>query len=256
VFPGLIPARKGGAGIEFFGVREYRSGDPMRWINDRLSARHEGTLYVNEFEQERAVDVGLILDCRTDTNLFRGNSELLEHGTQAVASLAESFLSYGNRVGLLVYGGMRTWVQPGYGKIQQERILQALATVRLYDRAVDKELANLPTRLFPARSQLVFISSLLFQDLHTLVSLRAHGYRLLVISPDPIEFECKLLGNSQSVTQAARFVRLERDYLLRQLRRSGARVFEWQVEQPFYQAARYALTHAAFWHMRQGVTRA
>jgi uncharacterized protein (DUF58 family) len=228
----------------------------MRWINDRLGARHEGALYVNEFEQERAVDVGLILDCRTDTNLFRGNSELLEHGTEAAATLAESFLSYGNRVGLLVYGGMRTWVQPGYGKIQRERILQALATARLYDRAVDKELANLPTRLFPARSQLVFISSLLFQDLNTLVSLRARGYRLLVISPDPIKFECKLLGNSQSVTQAARFVRLERDYLLRQLRRSGARVFEWQVEQPFYQAARYALTHAAFWHMRQGVTRA
>jgi uncharacterized protein (DUF58 family) len=252
VFPGLIPAQKGGAGVEFFGVREYRSGDPMRWINERLSARHEQTLFVNEFEQERAVDVGMILDCRTETNLIRGNSELLEHGTQAAATLAESFLSTGNRVGLLVYGGGRIWVQPGYGKIQRERIFQALATVRVYDKVIDKELGNLPTRLFPARSQLVLISSLLFQDLPTLVSLRAHGYQLLVISPDPIEFDSNLLGNSQLVTQAAQFARLERDFLLQQLKRFGARVFEWQIEQPFHQAAYYALSHVAYWHSVQG----
>ena len=39
VYPGLIPAQKGGAGVEFFGVREYNPGDPRRWINHRLSAR-------------------------------------------------------------------------------------------------------------------------------------------------------------------------------------------------------------------------
>jgi uncharacterized protein (DUF58 family) len=255
VFPGLIPARKGGPGVEFFGVREYHSGDPVRWINERKSARYHGSLFVNEFEQERAVDVGLILDCRTGTNLFRDNSELLEHGTQAAATLAETFLSYGNRVGLLVYGGGRIWVHPGYGRIQRERILQALATVRLYDRVIDKELSNLPTRLFPARSQLVLISSLLYEDLPTLISLRAHGYRLLVISPDPIDFESSLLGDDPLVTKASQIARLERDFLLRQLRRSGARVFEWQVNQPFHQVARYALSHAPFWQMKQEVTR-
>jgi len=254
VFPGLIPARKGGPGVEFYGVREYHSGDPMRWINDRISARYDQIMFVNEFEQERAVDVGIILDCRTETNLFRGNSELLEYGIQAAATLAESFLGFGNRVGLLVYGGGRIWVHPGYGKLQSERILQALATVRLYDRIIDKELANLPTRLFPARSQLVLISSLMFQDLQTLVSLRAHGYPLLVISPDPITFEKRLLGNSHSVNRAGWFARLERDFLLRQLGRSGARVFEWQVDQPFHQAAHYALSYAASWHRKQGIT--
>jgi uncharacterized protein (DUF58 family) len=256
VYPGLIPARKGGPGVEFFGIREYHSGDPMRWINDRISARHEQTIYVNEFEQERAVDVGIILDCRKETNLFRGNADLLEHATHAAATLAESFLSYGNRVGLLIYGGGRIWVHPGYGKIQRERILQALATVRLYDRIIDKELSYLPTRLFPARSQLVLISSLLFEDLPTLISLRAHGYPLLIISPDPVEFETNLLGNNRYATQASRFARLERDFLLRQLRRSGARVFEWQVERPFHQAAHFALSQAAPWRRTLGVTRA
>ena len=242
VYPGLIPARKGGAGVEFFGVRDYHPGDPQRWINHRISARHEQNMYVNEFEQERAVDVGLILDCRVETNLFRGNRQLLEYGTQAAATLADTFLNYGNRVGLFIYGGGRNWVHPGYGKFQRERILQALAGVRLYDYVVSKELSNLPTRLFPARSQLVLISSLLYQDLPTLIALRAHGYRLLVISPDPIDFESKLLGSSSTVTQAARIARLEREFMLRQLKRTGASVLEWQVDQPFHQLASTLLT--------------
>jgi len=256
VFPGSIPARKGGAGVEFFGLREYRPGDPLRWINDRASTRHPQTLFVNEFEQERAVDIGLILDCRVETNLFQGNAEFLEHGTQAAATLAETFLNYGNRVGLLIYGGMRNWVQPGYGKLQRERIFQVLAAVRLYNSYAAQELANLPTRLFTARSQLVLISSLLFDDLPTLIALRAHGYPLLVISPDPVEFEGKLLEHSPSVSQAIRIARLEREFVLRQLRRNGARVFEWQVEQPFHQIARYALTRAAAWRASPGVVHA
>ena len=252
-YPGLIPSGKAGAGVTFFGVREYHTGDPMRWINERASARHEGQLLVNEFEQERAVDVGIILDCRTETNLFLGNAALLEHSVQAAATLADSFLTSGNRVGLLVYGGGRISVQPGYGKIQRERIIQALASVRVYDRIVDKTLENLPTRLFPAKSQLVLISSLLPEDLQTLISLRAYGYKLLVISPDPIEFETTLLGDTPTIRQAARIARVERDFLIRMLRRSGARVMEWQVQEPFYQAASYALSYAAFWQIKKAI---
>ncbi len=247
VYPGLIHARRAGAGVEFFGVREYHTGDSRRSINHLISARHEQALFVNQFEQERAVDVGLILDCRVETNLFRGNRQILENGIQAAATLAETFLNYGNRVGLLIYGGGRNWVHPGYGKIQRERILRALAGVQLYEYIVSKELSNLPSRLFTARSQLVLISSLLYQDLPTVISLRANGYQLLVISPDPIDFESKLLGNSPAVAQATRIARLERDYMLHQIKRTGARLIEWQVDQPFFQLANKMLSRSAAW---------
>jgi uncharacterized protein (DUF58 family) len=251
VYPGLIPANKGGPGVEFYGVREYHPGDPRRWINHRLSARHEQTLFINEFEQERAVDIGLILDCRVETNLFQGNRDFLEYGTQAAATMAETFLNDGNRVGLLIYGGGRNWVHPGYGKIQRERILQALARVTLWDYAVAKELSNLPTQLFPPRTQLVLISSLLFDDLPTLISLRAHGYPLLVISPNPVDFEYKLLGDSQAVAQAARIARLEREFMLRQIQNTGARVVEWQVDQPFHLIANHALISNIAWYRNE-----
>jgi uncharacterized protein (DUF58 family) len=234
--------------VEFYGVREYQTGDSLRWINHRASGRYDQTLFVNEFEQERAVDVGLILDSRQVTNLYARNRSLLEYTIEATATLADSFLNRGNRVGLFIYGGSVDWTFPGYGKIQRERILQSLARARLQVSQVFQKLSYLPTRLFPIRSQLVFISPLRPEDLNDLVSLRARGYQLLIISPDPIDFEKKILGNSEHVALGARIARLERAHLLRQLRLAGVRTFEWQVDAPFHQTARHALGRAPLWN--------
>jgi uncharacterized protein (DUF58 family) len=247
VYAGLIPARKGGPGVEFFGVREFEPGDSLRWVNHRASARHEPNLFVNEFEQERAVDVGLILDSRQVTNLFSKNYSLLEYTVEATATLADTFLTRGNRVGLFMYGGSVDWTFPGYGKIQRERILQSLARAKLQESHVFEKLGYLPTRLFPIRSQLVLISPLRLSDLDDLISLRARGYQVLIISPDPIDFERKILRKSNHVELAARIARLERTALFNQLRQAGIRVFEWQVDQPFHQIARYALGRVPLW---------
>jgi uncharacterized protein (DUF58 family) len=247
VYAGLVPAHRGGPGVEFFGVREYQPGDSRRWINQRASGRYEQTLFVNEFEQERAVDVGLILDIRQSANLYAGNHSLLEYAVQATATLADTFLNRGNRVGLFIYGGFVDWTFPGYGRIQRERIMQALARAKLQESQVFRELSYLPTRLFPIRSQLVLISPLRPADLDDLVSLRARGYQLLVITPDPVDFESKILGPSHHVALAARIARLERAHLFHQLRQAGVRIFEWQVEAPFHQIARYGLSRTPLW---------
>ena len=100
VYAGYIPARKGGSGVEFFGVREYQQGDPLRWINWRASARHRNTLFINEFEQERVADVSIILDARQRSEVrVNGGNSLFECSVRATAAMAESFLNDGNRVG-------------------------------------------------------------------------------------------------------------------------------------------------------------
>lgn len=247
VYPGLIRARKGGPGVEFFGVREYQPGDSLRWINSRASARNMNTWYVNEFEQERAIDVGLILDARQRTNLNIDGTSLFEHTIQATTTLADTFLSQGNRVGLFIYGGYLDWTFPGSGKIQRERILQALARAELQDSLIFQKLEHLPTRLFPARSQLVFISPLQLEDLDDLIKLRAHQYPLLIVSPDPIDFEVKELKHDRHIALAARIAHLERIYLFNQLRQMGVQLFEWQVDTPFHEAAQMALSRSPLW---------
>jgi uncharacterized protein (DUF58 family) len=242
IYPGVIPINKGGPGQTFYGIREYHSGDAMRWLNHRVSARHEQKLFVNEFELERAGEVGIILDVRQVTNVFEGGESILEHSIAATASLSDAFLAQGNRVGLFIYGGSIDWVLPGYGKIQRERILRALAHAEPQSHQVFEKLYYLPTNLFPVRSQLVLISPLLPDDLPDVAGLRARGYQVLVVAPDPVHFEQRFLQDTEQLDLALRIARLERRILMRGLRQSGVQVVEWQVDKPFFQSARYALS--------------
>ena len=252
-YAGPVPSRQGGSGVEFFGVREYQVGDPRRWINWRASARHPQALFTNEFEQERIADVGLILDARQRVNVRSQGDALFEHAIRATASLADTFLNDGNRVGLLIYGWFRDWTFPGYGKVQRERILRALAQARTGDSMVFGDLDALPTRLFPARSQIVLVSPLCTDDLPTLIRLRARGYQLLVVSPDPVTFEVHALEPQPSVALAARIAHLERVLLLRKMRQAGIWTVDWHVDRPFDQAVHASLGRSPHWLRAVGV---
>ncbi|MBK9714871.1 MAG: DUF58 domain-containing protein [Kouleothrix sp.] len=247
IYAGAVPARSGGPGVEFFGVREYQAGDPTRWINGRLTARHPEALYVNEFEQERVTDVGLILDARRPSDVRTSQGALFEHGVQAAATLADALLAHGNRVGLLVHGSAISWTLPGYGKVQRERILRALAGAGHSSLPLIDRLDYVPVRVFPARSQLILISPLLPHDHEALIRLRARGYQLLVISPDPIAFERQGLEADAAVALSARVARIERTLLLRRLWRAGIPVIEWAVDRPFQQVAEAALGRVQLW---------
>jgi uncharacterized protein (DUF58 family) len=246
IYAGSIPARQGGPGVEFFGVRAYQAGDPTRWINARASARHQQALFVNEFEQERVTEIGLILDVRSRSEVRTAQGSLLEYSIQAAAALASGLLDQGNRVGLLLYGSTLDWTFPGYGKIQRERILRTLARAAPGDAPVFEDLDRIPTRLFPARAQLILISPLLPHDRDMLFRLRARGYQLLVISPDPIAFERQALEAERSVELGARVARLERTLLLHDLRQAGITLVDWDVARSFHQVAGVALSRMPF----------
>jgi len=241
VYSGIIPARLGGPGVEFFGLREYQPGDATRWINWRASARHSSTLYSNEFQQERVADVGIVLDGRAKANHFRGEYALFEHSVTAAAALANTLLSQGNRVSLLNYGRFLSWTLPGYGKLQGERIMQALARAEPGGSAVFEGLEHIPTKLFPAHSQIVLVSPLVSGDEDVLLRLRARGYQIMVISPDPVAFELSYLQDEPSIELAGRIVRMERDLLIKKLQHAGIQMLNWDVTQPFDQVVKQRL---------------
>jgi len=251
VYAGTIPARVGGPGLDFFGVRDYQPGDSPRRINWRVSARHGGDgensdqamqrLYSNEFEQERVADVGIVLDGRDHTNRFGGGRSLFEHSILAAAAMADAFLAQGNRVGMLVYGQYLHWTIPGYGKHQREKILHTLGAARSGGSEIFSNLGHLPTRLFPINSQIVVISPLVEDDLSVLVQLRARGYQVLAVSPNPVAFETSFLPKREDVVQATRIVAMERELFLRKLNRAGIQLLDWDVSIPFDKAVRTAL---------------
>jgi len=240
-FAGPIASRKAGSGTDFFGVRTYQLGDPQRWINWRLSARHPREIFVNEYEQERIADVGLILDARERNNVMANGDSLFECAVEATAALADMFLADGNRVGLLIYGRGLERTFPGYGKRQRQRILQALAGARVGGSMVFDNLDYLPTRFYPAKSQIVLVSPLCEADPPVLSRLRARGYEVLVVSPDPINFEKRGIPQTEIGKMAIRIARAQRNLWTYELKRLGIPVIDWQVDQPLDAAVRTGL---------------
>jgi uncharacterized protein (DUF58 family) len=250
VYSGLIPARQGGSGVEFFGVRLYQPGDPLRRINWRATSRHPDSLFSNDYEQERVADVGLILDARLRTNVYlqpdsqASNNSLFEYQVAATAALAEALLRDGNRVGLLVYGAFLDWTYPGYGKTQRERIFQTLSRARVGESSVFSNLQYLPRRVFPTRSQIILISPLVVEDLPILIRLRANGFQVMVVSADPVAYEKTAPITKQSPNELAfRLAALERSILISNLTHAGVQVLDWNVSIPFDQAVKQAEMH-------------
>ena len=247
VYAGSIPARVGGTGTEFFGVREYQPGDPHHSINWRVSARYEETLFANEFQQERVADVGIVLDGRLRTNQFAHGHSLFEQSVQAAAALADALLFQGNRVGLLVYASFLRWSLPGYGKVQRERILYTLAHAQAGGSDVFSDLEHLPTRLFPPESQIILVSPLVEDDLPPLVQLRAQGYQVMLVSPNPVSFEMSYLSKSPNMELAGRVLRMERRLLLQKVQHAGIQVLDWDVSEPFDLVVKRKLSRPPAW---------
>jgi hypothetical protein len=75
-----------------------------------------------------------------------------------------------------------------------------------------------------------------------LIKLRARGYRLMIISPDPIAFERAGLQDDETVGLATQIAYAERQLLLTHLRQANIQVVDWNVETPFHQVAHVALS--------------
>jgi uncharacterized protein (DUF58 family) len=268
IFSGQVKARLGGTGIEFFGVREYYPGDERRYVNWKATARKD-RLIVNEFEQERVADVIILLDARERSDVIRptppapphpfplrlrrgsgrgqeeaGSQSLFEHSVRAALALAHYFTAQGNRVGLLIYGKYVDWTWPGFGRWQRERLLRAIASAEKGDKAVFEDLENLPTRLLPSGSQLIFVGPIVESDVKTIVDLRLR-YEILCIAPNPIVFESALLSPTPEVKVALRVEHLRRQVVLAQMRRVGIRVVDWDVTKPLAAVVRGELGRAA-----------
>jgi uncharacterized protein (DUF58 family) len=242
---GSIPARLGGSGTDFYGVREYHAGDPLRWLDWHQTARHPNKFFTREFEQEEIAEIGLILDARQSMELQVGDDSLFEHGVNAAASLAEMFIHQGHRVSLMVFGRRTSIVFPGYGKTQLHRIMNCLSRARVETEGNSSpHIDFLPIRMFPGRSMIIIISPLASGDLSLYQRLRASGYQTLLVSPNPIDFSQPLQSDDLYTRQAVRTARLERLLKLNSIARLQVTLIDWNVNQPLFPLVRKALTRS------------
>lgn len=118
---------RAGRGFEFFGVRDFRTGDNPKNISHRLSAG-KVQMIVREFEQtgNREVTIALVnVDPGGDDGPARAESAI-----EIAGSIAVHLLGQGRVVGLVSSFDV---VSPGTGPAQADRILDYLATVKVME---------------------------------------------------------------------------------------------------------------------------
>jgi len=243
--PGTARSRRGGVGVQFFGTRPYIPGDDRRRINWKTLALRD-QIVVNLYEEERAAEVTVVLDGRDRAYQLAGGRDLFERTVSACAAICDSAIRDGHRTGLLLYGERLEWVFLGGGRVHSERILQTLAKADIGFSAAFADLGNLPAKLFPSGSSIIIVSPFAQGDEQALGILRARGYDVLALVPDPFTLireqrpgtdgcENGILRTDQTETAvelATRLVSLERAVILRLLASTGVRVAMWDVNSP------------------------
>jgi uncharacterized protein (DUF58 family) len=134
---------------------------------------------------------------------------------------------------------------PGYGKAQLHRIMGCLSKARV--EAEDRSPASLdfvPIRIFPSQALIIIVSSTTSADWPLFLRLRAYGYQVLLVSPDPIDFAFPTLAKDATNRLAVRTARLERRLRLNNIVQLKIPVIDWQVSQPLFPLVRNALTRS------------
>lgn len=126
---GLRPTRWRGAGTSFAGLREYASGEDLRRIDWKASARR-GKWISRDYEVERSQNVLLVLDAgRRMTAELEGRPRF-EYAIPAALLLAHVAGLNGDRVGLLVFSNrVHRFLPPVRGPAAERAIVEALTTV-------------------------------------------------------------------------------------------------------------------------------
>jgi hypothetical protein len=86
-----------------------------------------------------------------------------------------------------------------------------------------------------------------------LIRLRAQGYDVLVVSPNPVKFELSYLSASnQNIDLAGRVIHMERLLLLQKLQRANIHVLDWDVSESFDLLVRKTFSRTPVWLRTMG----
>ncbi|MEM2995106.1 MAG: DUF58 domain-containing protein [Candidatus Bathyarchaeia archaeon] len=234
-WPGVIHSSRKGAGMEFYGLRDYFPGDDLRRIGWKASARM-GKLVTIENESERSTDIVIILDATSDLSLGDNSETLLEYCIRAVGSLASLLLSLGNQVSVISHCTSRIWLPGGFGKRHLRNVLDHLADVEAGETPLPIGFGL--DCIFESKPQVILVSPLLapniVKDVRSIVS---DGYNVLVISPS---LSATLSKQADEETKIAfRIFALERRNTITELRRYCT-VVDWNPEVPLKTAMKGA----------------
>ena len=118
--------RKIGQSMEFEQIKEYVSGDDIRTINWKATAR-KGSLMINNYTDEKSQQVYIIVDKGRLMKMPFNGLSLLDYAINATLALSNICLQKQDKIGLVTFGDrIGTVLAADRKPIQKEKILQLL----------------------------------------------------------------------------------------------------------------------------------
>jgi len=167
-----------GSGIEFAGLREYTPEDDASRIDWKSSAR-TGKIYVKIFEEERDLDLFLLVD--VSNSMLFGTAEKLksEYATILAATIAYAGIEVGDKVGVGLFSDkMVKVIPPAQGSLQYFKILKALVDPDNYGGLCNLgDALKYVNRFIRKRSIIFIVSDFIGAEHDWFDELRVTGYR-------------------------------------------------------------------------------
>ena len=222
-FAGSQVARTKGDGVEYADIRDFVPGDRVRSINWRASARRQG-LVVNDRHPERNTDVVLFVDSFADVRY--GDRSVLDDAVRAAAALATKYLEHRDRVGLVGFGGVLRWLQPGMGSTQRYRLVETLLETGVAPTYTWRDVNVIPARILPPAALVLALSPLVDpRFVVALEDLRGRRYDVAVVEVDPVPLVRP--GRTEVERAAYRLWLLEREVHRWRLESRGIGIATW-----------------------------
>lgn len=181
------------------GIRPYRSGDPLRTVNWRATAR-TGALHTNEFDPASVAAVRLLLDAGSGYRPWESvRPETMELLCVTVASLAAAFDARGYAVGLASNACLTNeWrtpdLEPAHGGMYD--VLEALARLRPATARDSRSLLAAELADETGTAECVLVTAALPAAVRDLVArLRAERTTVVVFVGRPEETELSLVDH-------------------------------------------------------------
>jgi uncharacterized protein (DUF58 family) len=180
---GIHQRPRRGEGLEFHQLREYRSGDPLRQIDWKATARI-GKAISREYQEERDQQIVVLLDCGRRMHARDGELAHFDHALDAVLLLAHVALRHGDAVGVLSASAQPRWVSPRKGISHHRTLMNAVYDLRTSEQATDYlALATALVARIRKRALVILVTNVRDEDQHELgQAMRLLGRRHLVLA--------------------------------------------------------------------------
>ncbi|MBA4386815.1 MAG: hypothetical protein C0404_02470 [Verrucomicrobia bacterium] len=177
------PGSRPGEGASFFGLREYREGDPIRKIHWSSSLRAR-TLMVKEFEEDMHSSVVIMLDTHKLSVVPDGADSNLEVAVRAAASLANHTLVNGHPTTLMYYDESAKCLRSDRAMGDLTPVLDSLARLEASSmKPGDALLAGGAS--IPRHANLILVLLSADKDaMAELLRIRARGVQIMLVLAD------------------------------------------------------------------------